>query len=153
MENKAFLDYLYYDVGKQQYNFFLARAYLDKEGKPKYSKWRAYLDAQSDDRFIANCNQRSILPCEVILDLESKERITPILAELKQLNLYFFAYDTGSRGYHIHLFFNRDMTTQEKLAIIRHFGADEMKASEKTLIALENATHWKSGKIKEELMI
>jgi hypothetical protein len=72
---------------------------------------------------------------------------------LKQLKIYFYAYDTGSRGYHIHIFFNRELQTFEKLAIIRHFGADEQKAVEKTLIALENATHWKSGKIKEELTL
>ena len=155
MDKKAFLDYLFYEVGQQRYDFYLQ---CSKDNGVK-TKWKRYSEIFFDSDnpknkwFIENCNQRQILPCEIVLDLEDKERLTLILEELKQLTIYFYAYDTGSRGMHIHLFFNRDMTTQEKLAIIRHFGADEQKAVEKTLIALENAIHWKSGKIKEELKI
>ena len=153
MDKKAFLDYLFYDVGKQRYDFYLQCS--KKDGIK--TKWRKYsevcfdCDNPKNKWFIENCNQRQILPCEVVLDFEDKEKLEPTIKELKELGVYFYAYDTGSRGFHIHLFFNRDMTTKEKLAIIRHFGADEQKATDKTLIALENATHWKSGKIKEEL--
>ena len=152
---KAFLDYLFYEVGKQQYNFCLQCS--KQEGLK--TKWKTYkevcfnCDNPKNRWFIENCNQRQILPCEVVLDFEDKERLEPTIKELKQLNVYFYVYPTGSRGYHIHIFFNRALETYEKLALIRHFGADELKAKEKTLIALENATHWKSGKIKEELII
>lgn len=142
-------------MGKQNYNFYLQ---CSKENGIK-TKWRKYSEICFDyeDKknkwFIENCNQRQILPCEVVLDLENKERLTPIIDELKQLNIYFYTYETGSRGVHIHLFFSRELTRQEKLAIIRHFGADEQKAVKKTLIALENAVHWKSGKIKQEIIL
>ena len=155
ISKKQFLDYLFYEVGKQQYNFYLQCSKQDG-GK---TKWRKYsevcFDAENEKNkwFIENCNQRQILPCEVVLDLEDKEKLEPTIKELKELNIYFYVYSTGSRGYHIHIFFNRVLTTQEKLAIIRHFHADEQKAVEKTLIALENATHWKSEKIKEELVL
>ena len=154
MEKKEFLDYLYYEVGKQSYDFFLQ---VSQEEGIK-TKWKRYseicfnCDEPKNKWFIENCNQRSILPCEVVLDFEDKERLEPTIAELKELSVYFYAYETGSRGYHIHIFFDREITTREKLAIIRHFKADENKAVEKTLIALENAKHWKSGKIKRELV-
>lgn len=153
ISKKEFLDYLYYEVGNQKYDFYLQ---FSKQDGVK-SKWRKYsevcFDYENNKQFIEQCNQRQILPCEVVLDFEDKEKLEPTIKELKELVIYFYAYETGSRGYHIHIFFNRELTTQEKLAIIRHFGADEQKAVEKTLIALENATHWKSGKIKKELKI
>jgi hypothetical protein len=155
MDKKQFLDYLYYEIGGQRYDFYLQVS--SQEGLK--TKWRKYSEVcfESEEPknkwFIENCNQRQILPCEVVLDLEDKEQLEPTLEELKQLKIYFYAYATGSRGYHIHLFFDRDLIPQEKLAIIRHFKADEQKAIEKTLIALENAKHWKSGKLKEVLSL
>lgn len=152
--NKEFLDYLYYEAGHQNYDFLLQ---VSKAGIK--TKWKRYSEIcfnpedKNNKWFIENCNQRQILPCEVVLDLEDKARLTPVIEELKQYKVDFYTYDTKSRGYHIHIFFNRDLTQEEKLAIIRHFKADEQKAAEKTLIALEGAIHFKSGKIKEELKL
>ena len=154
MNKKEYLDYLFYEVGQQRYDFYLQ---YSKENGIK-TKWKRYsevcfdVDKPENKWFIENCNQRQILPCEVVLDLEEKEQLKPILEELKTLDVYYSVYETGSRGYHIHIFFDRDLTTHEKLAIIRHYKADEMKAVEKCLIALENATHWKSGKLKKEVI-
>ena len=153
MDKKAFLDYIYYELGKQQYDFYLQCSKQDRV----MTKWRKYsevcfdCDNPKNKWFIENCNQRQILPCEVVLDFEDMTKLEVTLKELKGLNVYYYSYKTGSRGFHIHIFFNRVLEHFEKLAIIKHFGADEQKAVEKTLIALENAVHWKSGKIKEEL--
>ena len=87
------------------------------------------------------------------MDLEEKEQLNPTIEKLKQTDAKFYVFETGSRGYHIHIFFNRDFNQKEKEAIIRYFGADIQKASEKTLIALEYSKHWKSGNIKREVQI
>ena len=153
MDKKAFLDYLFYDIGKQQYDFFLQ--YSEEDGIK--TKWRKYSQVcfecnnPKNKWFIEKCNQRQILPCEVVLDLEDKEKINSIVDDLKQLGLFFYVYDTGSRGYHVHIFFNRELSEKEKRVIIKHYGADEQKCYSKCLIALENSKHWKSGKIKCEV--
>ena len=46
---------------------------------------------------------------------------------------------------------NRDMTTEEKEAVVLNLGTDIQKCSEKNLIALENCPHWKTGKLKKEI--
>ncbi len=85
--------------------------------------------------------------------LEEKKQLKPTIEKLKETSAKFYIYETGSRGYHIHIFFNHDLTTKQKEAIIKYFDADIQKAGEKTLIALENAPHWKSGKLKTEVLI
>jgi DNA primase catalytic subunit len=155
MNKVNFLNYLFYDFGKQQYNFYLQ--YSEKDGIK--TKWRKFLDVFSDPEnkknkwFIENCNQRQILPIEVVLDLESMEELDPALEKLKKFNLQYYVFSTGSRGVHIHIFFNKELTGEEKLAILKYFDADLQKAGKKTLIALEYSKHWKSGKLKEEVKV
>jgi DNA primase catalytic subunit len=153
MKKKSWLDYLFYDVGNQQYDFFVSG--LRKVGdKIIPTKWKHYsevifpVDFYQDYK-IEWINQRQILPNEVVLDLEEKEMLSSILRTLENLGLVFYAFDTGSRGYHIHIFFKRELSEKEKSDIIKYFGADIQKASSKTMIALEFENHWKSGKIKE----
>ena len=151
MDKKCFLDYLFYSLGKQNHDFYLQ--YSQEEGVK--TKWRKYSEVCVDCEnpknkwFIENCNQRQILPFEVVLDLEEKERINPIVKELKERELIFYVYLTGSRGYHIHIFMKRELTEREKLNMIKQFNADTQKASGKCLISLEYAPHWKSNKIKD----
>lgn len=149
MNKKTWLDELHYNHDKQQGNLELAYAYKDKEGTPKFSKWKKYLDVQADDKFLEKANNRSILPNEVVLDIEDFEHVSEILGKLVDEFEFYSAYKTGSRGVHFHLFFNKDLTSDEKLFIIKRYGADEQKASERCLIALENVPHWKTGNLKE----
>ena len=85
------------------------------------------------------------------MDLEEKDQLKPTIEKLKETSAKFYVYETGSRGYHIHIFFNHDLTAIQKEVIIKYFDADIQKAGEKTLIALEYASHWKSGKLKQEV--
>ena len=153
IKKKGWLDYLYYFVGRQQYDFFLQ--FSEKEGIK--TKWKKYSEVCFDFEnpknkwFIENCNQRQILPVEVVLDLEEKDSLGGIIEELKSWNVIFYVWDTGSRGYHINLYFKRELNQKQKQAIIEYFGADVQKSYEKTLIALENSKHWKSGKLKTEV--
>lgn len=169
-EKKAILDKIYYEIGKQSFDFYVAGNYT-KKGEIMFSKWKKYSDAvmpidfdgkcnngKGDDwkkqKYFEQINQRQIFPNEIVLDLEETEQLEPIK---KELNLMFKnkecdnfkIYFTGSRGYHIHLFFKEDFTEEEKLFILKKFGVDEQKASNKNLIALEGFPHWKTGKIKE----
>ena len=155
MEKTEFLNYLFYDFGKQQYDFYLQ--YSEKDGIN--TKWKKFSEVFFDPEnkknkwFIDHCNQRQILPIEIVLDLESMEEFKPAIEKLKNFSVKYYCYSTGSRGVHIHLFFNRELITEEKEAIIKYFGADIQKANKKTLIALEFSKHWKSGKIKQEVQI
>lgn len=153
MKKKQHLDFLFYKVGKQQYNFYLCG--LQKIGdKTVATRWRKYSEVCfpidiGEDWKLNGINQRQILPNEVVLDLEDKERIEGIILILKKKKTFFRAYATGSRGYHIHIFYRKELTELQKLKIIQFYGADTQKASPKTMIALEFTPHWKSGKIKE----
>jgi len=150
-EIKCWLDYLFYKVGRQQYDFYLQ--FSEKDGI--MTKWRKYKDVCFDFEnpknkwFLEHCNQRQILPCEVVLDLEEKGQLEPVLTKLDKFRYTYYVFSTGSRGFHVHVFFNKEITPQEKSRIIAYFGADPQKASSKTLIALEFSKHWKSGKIKQ----
>ena len=143
MKRKAILDNVYYEIGQQQYDFELCIL-----SNKFASKWKSYLSAQADEDFIQCVNNRTILPCEVVLDIEEPIRFQDIMSQVeKEFNCYM-AYFTGSKGYHIHLYFDRKITPEEKLFIIKYYGCDEAKATERCMIALENCPHWKTGGIK-----
>jgi len=155
LEKKGFLDKIYYDWGKQQYDFFLQ--YSEKDGIN--TKWRKYSEVCFDFEttknhwFIKHCNQRQILLNEIVLDLEEKDSLPKIIKVLKKQKKKFYVYETGSRGYHIHIFSKTSLSEEKKLSIIKLFGADEQKCYDKTLIAMENSPHWKSGKIKKRIEV
>jgi DNA primase catalytic subunit len=151
---KEILDKLFYETNQQR-DFLVCG--LHKQGDKVIStKWKKYsevcfpIDANEDYK-INWVNQRQILPQEIVLDLESPDQLKPTIQKLRELDLVFHCYSTGSRGFHIHILFNQDLSEQEKSGIISFFGADGLKAASKTMIALENCPHWKSGEIKGEI--
>ena len=158
---KGLLDKMFYKVNNQR-DFFVAGTYKDEEGNIKFSKWKTYLNSVSnidvtdndinkwkEKDYFESIDQRQILPNEIVLDLEDPAQLKPILEKLKGWN--FSVWKTGSRGYHIHILFNRDMTTIEKENVIKKLDTDVQKCSEKCLIALENCPHWKTGNKKTEV--
>jgi len=156
MNKKAWLDTLFYDIGRQNFDFKVSGMKKKENGEIISSKWKKYseicfklnLDEDYKLRFI---NQRQIFPNEVVIDLEEKTRIKKVVSEIKKYCEQFYIFETGSRGYHIHIFFKKELTEKQKLKIIRKFGGDEQLASPKHMINLEWAEHWKSGKIKKEV--
>ena len=159
INKKATLDKLYYDVGKQQYDFFIAGTYK-KDGKNLFTKWKKYREAVFPIDFNGKCedwkkqkffeaiNQRQIFPFEIVLDVEEPEQIEEIIKTLKSWGSNYNLWETGSRGYHIHIFCKKEFNEKEKMAIVKKLGTDIQKCSEKNLIALENCPHWKTGKPK-----
>lgn len=148
MNNKIFLDKLHYgkEFDNQEGNLEICFAFKDKEGTPKFSKWKKYLDC--DEKFIAKANNRTILPNEVVIDLEEPERFEEVLEKIKKDFKFYSAYKTGSKGYHIDLWFDGKLSPDEKKVIIQRYGCDEQKATERCMIALENCPHWKTGNPK-----
>ncbi len=163
-EKKRWLDFLYYKENKQK-DFFVCGTYIDRNGEKKFSKWKTYLncvanidvgDFENNDwkdlAFFKKINQRQILPHEIVLDIEDPEEFKPIVERLKKWEWgEYHIFETGSRGYHIHMFCDRNMNTEEKEAVVKKLGTDIQKCSEKNLIALENYPHWKTGKLKCEI--
>jgi len=154
---KGWLDYLYYNVGQQQFDFRLNSLSRQPDGSCKSSKWKKYSELifpidYNEDWKIKNINNREILPNEVVIDLEEKESLQKVLEKIKSFKVPYYVWDTHSRGFHIHIFLDRILSVEEKLWVIKECGGDIQKANNGTTIALENAEHWKSGK-KTELLL
>ena len=151
LRTKEYLDKLFYEVNQQR-DFQIQ---ILKDGfrtkRKMYSEICHDFENKENQLFLMHVNQRQILPCEIVIDLEERKNVWKIVTELTSMNLTFYVYDTGSRGVHIHIFFKKDLTEEEKLKIIQYFGGDSQLASNKHMIALEYVEHWKSGRIKEEI--
>ena len=153
MNKKEWLDKLYYDYGNQNYDFELCAMY--KKGKETIaSKWKKYSKivtslnpSQSEELW--RFNNRTILPNEIVLDIEDPKRYSGIYNELIKRDFDFLAYKTGSKGYHIHIFFKHKFQEKNKSYFINKFGTDMLKAGKRTMIALEFCPHWKTGNEKE----
>lgn len=147
---RSWLDFLYYELGGQRK---LEVCGLRKQEDKRIStKWKNYLDVISKvkdrDDVPFWVNQRSILSNEIILDLEEQEEYENIIQTIKKAGLYFISWFTGSRGYHISLFFDTDLESIVKQRLIEKMGCDPSKSADRTMIALEFREHWKSGKPK-----
>ena len=152
MNKKQFLDYLFYRIGNQETDFKISGLQRTEEGD-KSTKWYPYsekvMTINPDEDYKINwANQRQILPCEIVIDLEERETFEGTILRLKKRGIFFYAYDTGSRGYHIHIFFDENLSEKQKRKYIQRYSGDEQLASGKHMINLEYAPHWKSGKIK-----
>lgn len=151
MNKKEWLDHIYYGVGKQQYDFLVCGLFKDNEGNTRSTKWKKYSEVcfgldPHEDYMIKWVNQRQILPTEIVLDIEEKGNLNDIIEKLKSFNIgNFIIYDTGSRGYHVHIFSKFPVLKPIKEFLISKFGADMVKSGKKTMIALENCPHWKTG--------
>ena len=160
-KKKAWIDKLYYDVGKQQYDFFLCGTY-EKNGEKLFSKWKKFSECifpidengTCDDykvqKFFDQISHRQILPIEIILDAEDPNQLEGSKKELIKLKVPFEIWTAG-KGYHFRIIFDKEVSEENKLFYLKKFDVDIQKASKKTMIALEHVPHWKSGKIKERI--
>lgn len=157
------LDTLYYDIGKQATNFRICHNYFIN-GRKKFSRWINYLDSTIQER--REATHRTLLKNEVVLDFDPRKgetrkdlkcRVKSCLKWIKKKKISYKCYDTGSRGYHVHIFLERmffmnsEKRRTARTNIARYFGAELQKNSENVTIALEGVSHWKSGKKKKEV--
>lgn len=163
-KKKAIFDKIYYEIGKQEFDFFVCGLWKKENGEVVATKWKKYSEAVFPIDFDGTCkedwkkqkyfkqiNQKQILPNELVLDIEEPEKFPKITKSLIKDEIPFTAYSTGSRGFHIHLLFKEKLTKEQKLFCIKKYGVDEQKAYSKTMIALEGCPHWKTGTPKKEI--
>ena len=111
-----------------------------KQGKYGKDMWR--LDI---------ANQRQILANEIVIDIDQnpKQNLEFCKHLLDRLGWQYEIFSTGSKGFHIHILFDTIVTPKNRGIVIKAMYGDGMKISTGTMIALEFAPHWKTGKMKE----
>ena len=141
-------------------DFKVAEAWKDKAGDIHWTKHHSVLECWHSNEgieFLGKVNNRTMLNPEIVLDIDDNPEINlpKILKELDKLNYYYKVFFSGSKGYHIHLIFydlqnyTRNFRENLRMFFINKFGCDTMKKSDKSMIALEYAPHWKTGVIKK----
>lgn len=157
MNRKAWLDELFYSIGRQWTNFKVTYTFR-KDNEIIYTKWISYLDFQSNPTLYSKVNQRTLLINEIVLDYdEDVSNYQKIIYDLKKRKFEFYAYSTkNNHCLHIHLFFGVQFgllpefkRKEYREALIRLYGCDSQLKTENHCIALENVPHWKTGDIKE----
>jgi len=155
MNNCAYLQWLCNKYG----DFKVAISSKNEDGSIRWSKHRSVMDCweKGEFWFLEKANHRSILPIEIVLDMDEKpsmKKVNKIINDLhlpdEKLKLYF----TGSKGYHIHIMFHRMLNynlnkrNAFRLLKCKKYNCDEQKI-EGSMIAVENMPHWKTGNKKE----
>jgi hypothetical protein len=162
MDKITYMDYLFYKVGKQFTDFEVQ----SQEQGGKMSKRRKFSEVGFEKKpFLNYVNARTLLINEVVLDLDQNknesdnEFNTRVVETTKSVMNEFlcsgYTIFNSNNGVHIHIYINEMffMVEKERIDLRKRlcyqFSADPLKSSEKVTIALEFATHFKSGKIKE----
>jgi len=150
----AYLDYLYYEKNNQRDIYLQVHI---KEGI--CTKWHHYLDVRYNKWFMRHVNHRTILNSECVLDFDgedAEERYYDAIQYLQGPKTFMIKGWTAYRGtYHIHLYIpelmylNKEYREKKRLTIITFFDADKQKCSDRCMIAMEYAPHWKRGIIKD----
>lgn len=87
-----------------------------------------------------------------------KIMINSVIKQLDDENYKYRLYETGGRGYHIHMIFpmlnfcEGRIRQQAKTDIIKKFNGELMKATNRVMITMEGSKHRKSGKPKKLLI-
>lgn len=168
------LIYLFNDIGCS--NLALQMSGKTQTGEVWFSKRYSYMDLIHKDPweyipigtnvnskkimvkdFILEATHRTILDIEFIFDVDDEpifETAKKIMNKYKENNPV--CYFTGSKSYHIHIFDERlrdHYYKKYKDGVLLQNNSDGGKGSERQLIAIEGAKHYRSGKIKEEVQI
>lgn len=133
----------------------------------------------SKREFLEKASHRTIHPCEIVYDIDEKDlyyvieegisifeyKVFPdIKAHSKYVNDHLICGDritwwTGNKSYHIHTFDQKlfGMRKRQRLDFKRRLllfaGADIQKASDNTMIAIEGEPHYRSGRLKSQVVL
>ena len=150
-------------------DFKATHSIVKKNGDKQFSKWRTIVEL-SESGYTPKLSHRQILPFEIVLDVDEPDKLkqtTKLFRGLcSSLKCDLFMFETGSKGYHIHIFAINDYIKKKKniynnfldsLEIIikryaKYYDLDTLKISRNVLIALEFAPHWKSQKQKKIIL-
>jgi hypothetical protein len=140
-------------------DFKVAIANKKSDGSMFWTKHKSVLECWETEKgiwFLSKANNRQILPCEIVIDLDEEIAITKLdyFQKILERNYEEYAiYHTGSRGYHIHIkdknlatlpIRKREMVRE---LFIKGMLGDVAKKNE-VMIALEDCPHWKTGNQK-----
>lgn len=151
------------DLCNKYGDFKVATSWKNAQGEVLWSKHRSVMQLWQDEdglRFLQRVTHRQILTQEIVLDFDTQESLTKIREAMEYLKemkgITFKLFETGSKGYHIHIFFKTDdlnpkIRKRAKEMLCERFLCDLHKANDNVMIALENVPHWKSGKLKREV--
>jgi hypothetical protein len=149
----------HYDRTKQPFEVQYLKGKVAKKREP-------YPDGNKN--MIEICNQRTVLPDEVVIDLDGNTTLEN--GELRKeteyrLNLRGYTYEvwhSGNKGLHYHLFFpellglpdlQRKYVKAKFLALFKDLKADQQLKSDRVNIQMENAPHRKTFMPKQLLEI
>ena len=119
----------------------------------------------TEEKWLTRANYRTRFKHEIILDIDSpivdgkvpEDVVHEVIDRLVQQGLRFSAWETGGKGYHIHIYepdlphlcpdiFSRNRIRKH---LMRQAGADFMMLSEKGSIQIEGRPHRKTMKKKK----
>jgi hypothetical protein len=144
-KSSEFLEEMYKENG----DFFI---HYIKENKPVWNKWILYSTATEEQKETANLRQ--LAQCELLLDIEDPKELAKTVKDVRQDFKSFTVWKTGSRGCHISILIPKlkelpeEEREQIRLFFIKKYNCDTTKKSDKTLVALEYAPHFKTGNHK-----
>jgi len=166
MDKNIWLSILFYDIGKQiTHNLQVQNSFIKNQDKI-FLKRQYALDVIGTQQ---NFCHRTILKNEIIIDLDPncegdtiqfKTIYKRIHISLINMGYPHIIYFTGSRGLHIHIY-DKDMFLMDKNERIKHrhkicsiflSNYDGLVCNENHMIAMEYCPHWKTGKLKTELI-
>ena len=117
-------------------------------------------------QFIDKASHRTVLDIELLIDVDEvgkfksiRNKAISICKKLNAANIAYSCHFTGSKSYHISIIVPqlRGCKHYEAMDIrgklLKHLGADIQKASSNSMIAMEGEPHYKSGKIKEKVLL
>jgi hypothetical protein len=156
----------------------LAYARIDSLGVPHWTKHIPYgtlMSLESDAqvvgtgmtkaKFLDCCNQRTVLDIEILIDIDKgrgkwgiEQTAKFLVRRLRDRGIEHTVWFTGSKSYHISVLIPklREWTEEQQRAakemFLRSLEVDTQKVSTGSMIALEECKHYKSGKVKSEVL-
>jgi len=176
MSNMEFFNYLINKLGYTDLE--ICHNYYIKNQK-MFAKWVKSIDIlqyepeeyikslhAKRDEFINKATHRSVLDIEIMIDIDEagnhksiKEKAKDICKRLIKDNIAFTCSFSGSKSYHISILVpelrNKSKTfvyNFKNKILSNYIKSDTLKSSYRNMIALEGVNHWKTGKIKKEVI-
>jgi len=172
-----FLYYLYNNLGCNDLR--LCYSYPKQDGSVGFSKWvyfRVLASLNDKDivpgqnittkEFLVKCSHRTVLDIELMIDIDEKGKFLSIknharsiCRKLDKANIPYSCHFTGSKSYHISVLFPKfrfmkpSDVKELKSLFLSVVGADTLKSSDNSMIAIEGEPHYRSGKIKKEVSL
>ena len=152
MNNRKYLAWIYYKVGKQASpQMQVSYAYM-KDGEPRFTPWKYFLDIDPfNDLLIEKYNQRTILNNEIVFDYDNGEIDELLYNYIIPNKLNYVAYQTEeSRSKRVHVYWDKLVLMKKNQRelfrefIIRKFNSDVQLKSDRHMCSF--GYHFKTNK-------